>query len=311
MPLLPPRRAELGRLDLPNPISAEREQSLYVDYMQDITADPGEYYWRAPLDSPLPSAPYETPDCVRLSRALSEAGVSTVGGLAAIANIWRQFEPRPDTGREELWDLVTHTLDCLAQCGSGTLDEATTQFIVAHWSFPLWTLTMREPHAHAKTLSRLREERDLTIKWIQETEAKRDPPPAISRAKVEQLNDAYDTWKRDLFARNADHAEDESRGFRFRSSADIAGDLRLPSYARLKHLFSQLTAKERAALLALAWYARERVADWPRIYERARKQKPTCNPDYQIGCACYWLDGLNRWEEKPQPFQVGRWRRLP
>lgn len=56
-----------------NSIAAEREQSLYVDYMQDITAEPGEYHWRAPLESPLPSSPYETPDCVGLCRALSDS----------------------------------------------------------------------------------------------------------------------------------------------------------------------------------------------------------------------------------------------
>ena len=43
-------------------------------------------------------------------------------------------------------------------------------------------------------------------------------------------------------------------------SADLAGDFRLPSYARLKDLFSQLTGKERASLLALAWYAPDLIA---------------------------------------------------
>lgn len=296
---------------LPNAISAEREQSLYVDYMQNITTEPGEYHWMAPIDSPLTSSPYETPDCVRLSRALMDAGVSSLGGLEVIANIWRQFDPQQDMDRGVLWNLISRTLNCLTQSGSGTLDQATRQFVVSHWSFPLWPLTMREPHTKAKTLERLQEERKLTIKWIDETDEKRDPPPAISRAKVEHLNDAYDTWKCDVDARIACNTKGESRGFRIRSSADLEEDLRLPSYARLKDLFLQLSGEERAALLALAWYARERVADWPRIYERAVQQEPTCNVNYQVHCACYWLDGLNRWEEKPQPFQAGQWRRLP
>lgn len=294
----------------PNAISAERERSMYVDYIQDITTEPGEYHWMAPFDWPQPSSPNDTPDCVRLSRALLDAGVSSPEGLAVIADHWRKFDPRPDADRGELWNLIDHTLNCLTQHGVGKLDEATIQLIVTHWSFPMWPLTMREPHTKAETLQLLREERDLAIKRINETDEKRDPPPAISRAKVEQLNEAYDTWQRDVDARIACNTENKSTGLRIRSSADIEEDYRLPSYARLKDLFSQLTGKERAALLALAWYTRERVADWPRIYESATKREPTCNENYQIGCACDWLAGLNRWEKKPQPFQAGQLRRL-
>ena len=250
-----------------------------------------------------------TPDCVKLSRALSEAGASSPDGLAEVANVWRQFEPEPNTNREELRDLILHTLDQLARSGLGTPDESTTQFIVSYWSFPLWPLSMREPRATPKDLEGLREERERTVKWIEETEAQRDPAPAISRSKVEELNDAYAAWQSDIDARAARDAEGEDRGLRIRSSADLAQRLRLPSYACLQDMFRELTGKERAALLALGWFAREPVADWRRIYERAIDAEPTWDEKYQISCACYWLDGLDRWEEKPQPFQAGQWYR--
>ena len=170
---------------------------------------------------------------------------------------------------------------------------------------------MKEPRPPDGDLEGLRELRQRTIDCIEETEAQRDPAPAISRAKVEELNDAYAAWKRDADAPPGNAAADEDMGLRIRWSADRAKDFELPSWACLQDMFRKLTVKERAALLALGWYARERVSDWPRIYARAVKQESTTGERYQIGCACYWLDGLDRWEEKPQQFQAGRWRRLP
>ena len=51
------------------------------------------------------------------------------------------------------------------------------------------------------------------------------------------------------------------------------------------------------------------MADWSRICERAVKAELTTDENYQIGCACYWLTGWERWEDKPRPFQAGRMRR--
>ena len=73
-------------------------------------------------------------------------------------------------------------------------------------------------------------------------------------------------------------------------------------------MFRDLTGDEREALLALGWFAREYVADWPRIDERAVKAEPTTDENDQISYACYWLAGLERWEKKPRPFQDGRLR---
>ena len=228
----------------PNSISANREQAIYVDYVRDITDAAGEYHWTTPTDPLSFSSQYVTPDCVKLSRALSEAGASSPDGLAEIANVWRQFEPEPDTNREELRDLILHTLNRLARSGLGTPDESTTQFIVSCWSFPLWPLSMREPRATPKDLEGLREERERTVKWIEETEAQRDPAPAISRSKVEELSDAYAARQSDIDARAARDAEGEDRGLRIRSSADLAQRFRLPSYARRQDMFRELTGSD-------------------------------------------------------------------
>ena len=290
----------------PNSIAAEREQALYVDYVREIGEEPGDCFWRVPAVPPSVQSAYETPDCVKLSHALSEAGAGSPDGLAVIANLWREFEPDPETDRAELWGLISHTLERLAKSGAGIEYRPASSFIVSHWSFPLWSLTIKEPRAKAEDLEKLREERALTIEWIEATDAKRDPPPAISRSKVEALSDAYAAWRREVDARNSGRTGGNEGLLRFRSSSELARDFELPSYTRVEEMFRELTEEERTALLALGWYARERVADWPRIYARAIGSVATLENRYQIGQGSYWLDGLKRWAKKPRPFNAGQ-----
>ncbi len=294
----------------PNSITAEREQTLYVDYVRDLTDESGECYWSAP-GNPLPSlGPYESPDCVTLSQALSNAGGNSPDGLATIATIWRDFLPEPEMDRRELRQLIKHTLEQLEAGGLTFEDESTLEFIIWNWPFPMWPLTIKEPRGKSEHLEELREERARTIEWIQETQAKRSPPPAISRSKVEALSDAYDGWAHDVDARAAKRAGGDAKGLRARSSMDISKDFKLPSYARLKKMFCKLTEEERAALLALGWYARENVGDWPRIYERAKDSVSTLDDGYQIGQGYYWRAGLDRWEKEPGSFRAGQRHRI-
>ena len=93
----------------PNSIAAEREQRLYVDYVQDIIDPSSDCFWTVP---PAPSSwasRYATPGSVSLCRALLRAGAASADGLAEIADIWRGFVPEPDTDREQLRKLILHT----------------------------------------------------------------------------------------------------------------------------------------------------------------------------------------------------------
>ena len=293
----------------PNSITAGREQALYVDYVREITDEVGESYWSTP-SVPLPRPwRYESPNCVALSQTLSDGGANSPDGLAAIANIWRGFEPEPEMDRSELRRLIAHTLERLEMCGLSTGDESASNLIVSSWSFPLWTLTIKEPRGKPEDLEELREERVRTIAWIEETQAKRSPAPAISRSKVEALSDAYAQWERDVDVGITSRAGGNEGGLRSRSSKDIRKDFELPAYAQLRELFSELTEEERATLLALGWYARETVGDWPKIYERAKDSASTPNHQYEISLAPYWRAGLDRWEKKPDPFKAGQWHR--
>ena len=77
----------------------------------------------------------------------------------------------PDTDRVELRRLIFETLNRLAlRCGA--IEEEEARFIVSHWPFPLWPLTMKEPRSDDGDLDGLREERKRTVEWIEETEAK-------------------------------------------------------------------------------------------------------------------------------------------
>ena len=292
-----------------NDIAAKREQNLYVDYAQELSDEPGGYHWIVP-PAPLPwNKQYETPDCVKLNQALSEAGAGSLDGLAAIASIWRDFEPEAATDREELCGLIALTLGRLGESGLNSADESSKSFIVTHWPFPLWPLTMKEPRKEPGDLKTLREERARTIDWIKKTEAQRSPPPAISRSKVEALSEAHAIWTRKVGARGGGRSTSVG-GLRIRSGADISKDFELPSYKRLTEMYGKLPEDERAALLALAWFAREvGVADWPQIYLRAKDRVGPPDDRYDIGHGSFWLAGLDRWEKSPQPFEAGRWNR--
>ena len=291
-----------------NSMVAEREQELYVDFVQPIAPQQGKTYWIAPLEpSPAPQH-YETPHCVTLTHALSELGMKTVEGLSALAGIWRAFTPSPQTKREEIYRLNRRTLEELRRRRPNTdANEAAERFITRFWSFPMWPLEMeepqpqRQPDAHRDLLA----ERERTITWIETIEAKRDPPPAISREKVEELCRAYAAWEKeadDLAGENA-----PEHGLRIITSEVMEQRLTLPSLKRVRELHRTLSQAEKASLLALAWFARESApADWPSIHHRAESMARTLPEHYQIHHGRHWRRGLDRWERKPRSFRPGR-----
>ena len=164
----------------PNSITAEREGNMYVDYVQDITEENGQYYWTFPVQQPATQLSYEIPDCVRLSQALSTVGACSPDGLAIIADVWRNFEPQPDTNRKELRKLIASTLDRLAHCASDSFESAAASFIVWHWSFPLWPLKIDDARESNVDLRALRQARKQTIERI---ERRVKPKPIAIRSR--------------------------------------------------------------------------------------------------------------------------------
>ena len=296
----------------PNSIKAEREQAMYVDYVQDITEENGAYFWKSPHPSDLYSRTYyDSPASVNIACAICQIGASTPKGLAIIADIWREFEPTSKTSLEDLVHVKGRTVERLIEEGLCSATDPSTQLVMADWSYPLWPLRMlARLRKEGEILEDLRQARADHIRRIQEMEAKKDPPPVISRDKVEALNNAYRQWDEEKEKKwNDTHPESKNQKLRVRSfsAEEIQNDYDLPSFKILNKMFHQLTEPERADLLALAWFTRETIANWPKVREYAHTRIGTVDDNYQIGLASCWLAGFDRWEERPRSFQPGQW----
>lgn len=297
-----------------NAIITDREQNLYVDYTQDETEDSGDCSWTGPTWPEFGMFTYITPDCVKLSEALLKAGFGSVAGLDAIAKIWRDFTPAPDTTRSELEKLIFRTLEQLPDFEENDEYMWYSSIIVDHWQFPMWSLNFKDPFKFKNDqLKTLREKRKQKIRRIEEIDARRDPPPAISRFKVEELTKAYVMWQQEI-----EEGGRHKRGSDIRSRivapgrSEFSMRYELPSYFGFKQQFDQLTLKERSALLALGWYAKQDLADWPHIYRRAIDYLEKADgrheryERYEIAQASYWLRGMWRWQTEPKPFSAGQ-----
>ena len=289
-----------------NPIKSARENLIYVDYVQDITEENGSYFWTYPLQSDLPWPRYMTPASVNVAKAIFNIGATTPKGLVLIADIWREFEPTMKTSHEDLNNYKLHTLERLNEEGLYSSNDSDEQIIMASWPFPLWPLKIRLQQEEKKNLKKLRRglrrQRENQIRWIEETEAKRDPPLIISRDKVEALSEAYGEWEIERDEKGM-ITTSNSKIKKFRIGFDSN---KLASFKKIERLFQELTEQERIDLLALAWFTRDRIANWPNVYERARTMVEGLNYKYQIGLGNEWLKGLERWEAKPSGFQPGQ-----
>lgn len=84
---------------LVNSIVAEREGSIYVDYVRDITKGSHGRWWSDPRRERQWT--YDCPKVVEVGRALCDAGAGSAEGLRVIAETWRAFEADEDKTRAE------------------------------------------------------------------------------------------------------------------------------------------------------------------------------------------------------------------
>ena len=298
-----------------NATTAKRGQRMYVDYVRNITEPNGDYRWSTPVDyswSVLEAPPgvlgrYRRPRVVRLSRALCDAGTSSAEGLACVAEMWRDYQPKDGSTRAELRELIRKTLIRLDEAGSGSIGQEVASLILSEWSFPLWPLDLTVKPSSECSLEELRTSRQQEIELIEATVSRRDPPPAISRDKVAAMSGAYRAWREEVEAQQTSGDSTARPTPRARSFSDISANRELASYVRMKEMFAELSDSERSALLALAWFTRDVVADWPRVHSQAIAGYPTLDEVYQLGQGRHWLAGLERWEQAPGKFTPGHW----
>ncbi|WP_419941204.1 AbiV family abortive infection protein [Candidatus Palauibacter sp.] len=282
-----------------NSAATDRERSIYVDYVQDITEEDGEYDWFSPIAEDE-SWRYNqaTPMSLVVARALFRVGVTTPSGLSIVADVWRPFRPEPDTRFPELSRIIGETLDRVIENGlcSESDPGPLVRTVIGHWPFPLWSLDLKP--APEPNPQELRKERKAYIRELMEKEAQRDPPPQIQRARVEALSRAYDDWRVEVDQLVNSQRKKDDRIIRPLPMNTRPGQLE--SYVRLQRMLSELTLEERMDLAALAWFGRERRSGWEFLHAHARSVICDGIIDYECGLGRFWLGGLERWEQPPE-----------
>ena len=290
-------------LDGPNDVDwiasnarGRRESQMYVDYLQDITVENGEHHWESPLPESLYIKWDHAPRCLVIARALNRVEITTADGLAVVAEVWRGFEPTPQTSWQELVERNEATLVRVAEARQlRTVDRGDARLVFHDWPFPLWPLDLRQ--SKTPTKSELRRQRAAHIKWRMNRDAERDPPPVITREKVAALALAYDDFIVEEEQVIASLPENEGTGLKL-IPADI-GIAKLESYKRLREMVSDLNAEELMDLAALAWFGRQRGSGWGHCHQHARDIISEASIGYVCGLGRYWMKGLDKWERPP------------
>ena len=283
---------------LPNSAKARRENRMYVDYVQDITLEDGEYDWV----SPLPDSLYReygdaTPPCLVVARALHRVGMTTPEGLAVVADLWRRLEPQSQTTRQE---LLERNLDSLVRVSEARqnreVDPEDARSVCHHWPFPLWPLDLRPSKGPTKAY--LRRQRAEQIKWRLKRESERDPPPSITRSKVAALSRAYADFRAEEEQLIASLPGSGNGGLRIIPAGFSSN--KVESYQGLRSMVSDLSLEELMDLAALGWFGRQPESGWAHCHQHARSIISEASIGYVCGLGQHWMTGLERWEGPPQ-----------
>lgn len=285
---------------LPNYAQARRENRMYVDYVQDMAVEDGEYDWVSPLpDSLYREYGEATPSCLVVARALHRVGMTTPEGLAAVADLWRGFEPQPQTTRQELRERNYESLVCVSQARPNReVDSEDARAVCHHWPFPLWPLDLRQSGPARADLAELRRQRAEHIEWLLKRASERDPAPLVTREKVEELTKAHSEFKLEWERLIESLPRNGGLGLRI-----VKGSVRsygLESYERLRRMVGNLGVEELMDLAALGWFGRHPENGWAHYHQHARRIISDASIGYVCGLGQHWMTGLERWEAPPQ-----------
>ena len=296
-----------GPLDVdwifPNEIKSERERKIYVDLVQDVTESERscqEPYWVTHQDLSSSIRGYRRSTCVKVALLLQAQGITTERGLARVAAIWQPIDPEA-MHISDLFAKINETLSAVRQDPEAQRiqeEDWPSPNPLANWPFPLWSIPEPEPVKPSEALKSLRAERQAELEHIRHMQSLKEPPPSISRAKVVKLDVAYAKVQEATRKRIAAYPSSSS-GLRI-ISADLDLDVtETPAWKRLRELWWALSETERVSLVALAWFTRDAVANWPRALRLARDRPDihsTKMEHYYLHLGGAWLKGLIRWE---------------
>ena len=286
-----------------NEIISERERQIYVDLVEDVTEtgkECQEPYWTRPQDFTSSMRTYRTSMCVEVALALHAHGIASARGLEHVAAIWQPIDPG-SIDSSDLFANIKETLSAVRLDSAAVAvqeEDLPSPSPLANWVFPLWSIPEPQEANSTEFLDSLRETRDAELKRIQHLQGMKEPPPEVSRKKVLEMDTAYAK------------VEEERRK---RISAHLAGKSGLPiitadvdlyvsgtdAWIRLKELWWGLTEDERISLVALAWFTRDTIANWPRAVRLAQEKSDihsTQAEHYYLGLGREWLKGLDRFE---------------
>lgn len=144
-----------------NQIIEQREQQIYVDYIQ---VD-NEHHWVSP-NRVLCFPPGSPPTILDVARALAKAGITAPRALAVVADLWRPFQICDSISWGELCEKNMETLKVLRENGllRSQFGEV-VDLITKRWAFPLSGLDLTEDRSvSVNDLRRIRE--GAEARWI-------------------------------------------------------------------------------------------------------------------------------------------------
>ena len=294
----------------PNEILDHRERQIYVDLVKDITETGAAQsaYWVAPIDLGSEMYKYRTSSCVEVALSLHDFGITTERGLNHVACIWQPVDPA-SIDRSELSAKIQQTvLAVQSEQGWTTgMSEVTSTFTpLANWPYPLWPIDDPERASNSTFLDSLREEREEKLKQIRHTEGLKNPPPCISRQKVVEMHEAFALVEEERKRRFDSHSAGES-DLKF-TPLEVLDVRDSPAWQKLQELWRALSDSERVSLVALAWFTRGAIANWPASFELAQQRGDILDAEHEVYCLGLgdkWLKGYRRWERPPGPAPIG------
>jgi AbiV family abortive infection protein len=141
-----------------NEIEAEREELLYIDYVE---TDEGDR-WVSPQQWRDGLGVDRIPDAVRLVAAMNRAGFGKPETLSIIVDVWDGFVPNGDTHWQVVRDLNVTTINRMNAAGIDIeLNDA--RVICDRWTFPLHHADLESVKVDLEDLRR--QQREWTYDW--------------------------------------------------------------------------------------------------------------------------------------------------
>lgn len=147
-----------------NEVITEREERLYVDYVED---EHGDRRWTGPAErASIYDEPFKTPPptsvIVDLVAAMRHVGLLTKEGLTLTMSVWDGIELTDSTHWQEVRKFNIGVLERLlaSRERDPTTDEVeSARFVVEHWIFPMTSLDLKMLEVSREDIEAERERR--------------------------------------------------------------------------------------------------------------------------------------------------------